>query len=392
MKREERDIRYGHLVLTGKTWESLRSPVLETVHHLLPDGHTPPKPRRRSSLPKQALVFDRTIPAQTDDVPDTEDGFSSIGNDILATGTILNPDPDRGNPEATGTGRIPSVDDDVSIYLQEAGRIPLLTAAQEVELAQRIEQGDEEAKNELTEANLRLVVSIAKRHQGKGLPLLDLVQEGNIGLMKAVEKYDWRRGFKFSTYAYWRIRQAVLRAITDTSRTIRLPIHIVEAMSKIVATKKLLQERGINDPTPPDIASKLGWKKKRVLQVEQAYNTSQVTSMDESYVSDEPEEDDPSLHNAVPDTSCPVTDEAALNNLRRETVVSTLLNKSNLDDREKVILVLRFFGNNGEGMTLEEIGQKVGITRERVRQIEAEALAKLQTSKEFQELRIYFQL
>lgn len=260
------------------------------------------------------------------------------------------------------------LDDPVRMYLKEIGRVPLLTSSEEVELAKRMEAGDEEAKRRLVEANLRLVVSIAKRYVGRGMLFLDLIQEGNLGLMKAVEKFDFRKGFKFSTYATWWIRQAITRAIADQARTIRIPVHMVETINKLVrVTRQLLQELG-REPTPEEVAEEMG------MPVERVHEIHKIAQEPVSLETPIGEEEDSHLGDFIPDDDAPAPADAAAYALLREQLDDVL---STLTLREQKVLRLRFGLEDGRSRTLEEVGQEFGVTRERIRQIEAKALRKL---------------
>ena len=261
-----------------------------------------------------------------------------------------------------------STEDPVRMYLKEIGNVPLLTTEQEVELAKRVEAGDEEAKKQLTEANLRLVVSIAKKYVGRGMPFLDLIQEGNMGLMKAVDKFDYTKGYKFSTYATWWIRQAITRGIADTGRTIRVPVHMVETINKTLRmTRTLLQELG-RDPTPEEVAERLNVSVSRVREVLKI--SRDPVSLDTPIG----EEDDSHLGDFIEDDSAlSPADSAAFSMLRAE--LATAL--ESLTDRERQVVKLRFGLEDGRARTLEEVGKEFNVTRERIRQIEAKALRKL---------------
>ncbi|MDN5293172.1 MAG: polymerase primary sigma factor [Eubacteriales bacterium] len=269
---------------------------------------------------------------------------------------------DLSMPEGIG------IDDPVRMYLKEIGRIPLLTPEEEIELAKRMEQGDEEAKRRLVEANLRLVVSIAKRYVGRGLLFLDLIQEGNLGLIKAVEKFDYRKGYKFSTYATWWIRQAITRAIADQARTIRIPVHMVETINKLVrVSRQLLQELG-REPTPEEIAKEMGVPEERVREI------LRIAQEPVSLETPIGEEEDSHLGDFIEDEDAPAPPEAASYTLLREQLEEVL---DTLTPREEQVLRLRFGLDDGHSRTLEEVGQRFGVTRERIRQIEAKALRKL---------------
>ena len=261
-----------------------------------------------------------------------------------------------------------STEDPVRMYLKEIGNVPLLTTEQEVELAKRVDAGDEEAKKQLTEANLRLVVSIAKKYVGRGMPFLDLIQEGNMGLMKAVDKFDYTKGYKFSTYATWWIRQAITRGIADTGRTIRVPVHMVETINKTLRmTRTLLQELG-REPTPEEVAERLNVSVSRVREVLKI--SRDPVSLDTPIG----EEDDSHLGDFIEDDSAlSPADSAAFSMLRAE--LATAL--ESLTDRERQVVKLRFGLEDGRARTLEEVGKEFNVTRERIRQIEAKALRKL---------------
>ena len=261
-----------------------------------------------------------------------------------------------------------SLDDPVRMYLKEIGHVPLLTAEEEVALAQRMEAGDEEARHRLEEANLRLVVSIAKRYVGRGMMFLDLIQEGNLGLLKAVEKFDYSKGYKFSTYATWWIRQAITRAIADQARTIRIPVHMVETINKYIrVSRQLLQELG-RDPTPEEIARRMGLSVARVREI---MKISQEPVSLETPIG---EEEDTHLSDFIEDEAAPDPADAASMLLLKEQISEVL---TTLAPREAEVLRLRFGLVDGRSRTLEEVGQNFGVTRERIRQIEAKALRKL---------------
>ena len=260
------------------------------------------------------------------------------------------------------------IDDPVRMYLKEIGRVPLLKAEEEVDLAKRMQEGDQEAKNQLAEANLRLVVSIAKRYVGRGMLFLDLIQEGNLGLLKAVEKFDHSKGFKFSTYATWWIRQAITRAIADQARTIRIPVHMVETINKLVRiSRQLLQELG-TDPTPEQIGAVMDLTPERVREIQK------VAQEPVSLETPIGEEEDSHLGDFIEDADSPAPDEAAAYILLQEHIESVL---KTLSPREEKVLRLRFGLDDSRPRTLEEVGQEFGVTRERIRQIEAKALRKL---------------
>ena len=261
-----------------------------------------------------------------------------------------------------------STEDPVRMYLKEIGNVPLLTSEQEVDLAMRVEAGDQEAKRELTEANLRLVVSIAKKYVGRGMPFLDLIQEGNMGLMKAVDKFDYTKGYKFSTYATWWIRQAITRGIADTGRTIRVPVHMVETINKTLRmTRQLLQELG-REPTPEEVADRLGVPASRVREVLKI--SRDPVSLDTPIG----EEDDSHLGDFIEDDTALSPADSATFSMLREELANAL---ESLTERERQVVKLRFGLEDGRARTLEEVGKEFNVTRERIRQIEAKALRKL---------------
>ena len=273
-----------------------------------------------------------------------------------------------------------ALDDPVRMYLKEIGRVPLLTAEEEVELAKRMEMGDREAKQRLIESNLRLVVSIAKRYVGRGMAFLDLIQEGNMGLIKAVEKFDYRKGYKLSTYATWWIRQAITRAIADQARTIRIPVHMVETINKLVRTsRELVQELG-REPTAEEIAEKMGITPEKVREIQK------IAQEPVSLETPIGEEEDSHLGDFIEDVDVLAPDEAASYLLLKEQIEEVL---SGLNDREQRVLRLRFGLDDGRPRTLEEVGREFGVTRERIRQIEAKALRKLRNPQRSKKLRDY---
>lgn len=273
-----------------------------------------------------------------------------------------------------------TISDPVRMYLKEIGRIPLLTFDEEIELAKRVEKGDRMAKQKLITSNLRLVVSIAKKYVGRGLTLLDLIQEGNQGLIRAVEKYDWRRGFKFSTYATWWIRQSITRAIADQARTIRIPVHMVENINRFLRTsRKLMQELG-REPAPEEVAKALGIEPDKALEI---IKISQEPASLESPVGDE---EDSRLGDFIHDTTAPTLFDSASRELLKEQVEQVL---STLSDRERRVLEERFGLKDGRAKTLEEVGRMFQVTRERIRQIEAKALRKLRHPSRGNKLRDY---
>ena len=275
-----------------------------------------------------------------------------------------------------------STDDPVRMFLKEIGKVPLLTAEEEVELAIRMSQGDEEAKRRMTEANLRLVVSIAKRHVGRGMLFLDLIQEGNLGLIKAVEKFDYTKGYKFSTYATWWIRQAITRAIADQARTIRIPVHMVETINKVIrVSRQLLQELG-HDPSAEEIAAEMG------MPVEKVREILKIAQEPVSLETPIGEEEDSHLGDFIPDEDASEPSEAASFSLLKEQLMEVL---DTLTPREKKVLELRFGIVDGRTRTLEEVGKEFNVTRERIRQIEAKALRKLRHPSRSKKLKDYLE-
>ncbi|WP_129596805.1 RNA polymerase sigma factor RpoD [Anaerophilus nitritogenes] len=275
-----------------------------------------------------------------------------------------------------------NIDDPVRMYLKEIGKVPLLSAVEEIELAKKMEQGDEEAKKRLCEANLRLVVSIAKRYVGRGMLFLDLIQEGNLGLIKAVEKFDWRKGYKFSTYATWWIRQAITRAIADQARTIRIPVHMVETINKLIrVSRQLLQELG-REPKPEEIAKEMDLPEDKVRDI------LKIAQEPVSLETPIGEEEDSHLGDFIPDDDAPAPAEAAAFSMLKEQLVEVL---DTLTPREQKVLRLRFGLDDGRARTLEEVGKKFDVTRERIRQIEAKALRKLRHPSRSKKLKDYLE-
>ncbi|MEG6521267.1 RNA polymerase sigma factor RpoD [Desulfotomaculum sp. 1211_IL3151] len=326
-----------------------------------------------------------------DQIDDIYEKISAMGIEVVPLASDLEPlevddsvdntpeeevevEVDLSIPEGIG------IDDPVRMYLKEIGRVPLLTPEEEIELAKRMEQGDEEAKRRLAEANLRLVVSIAKRYVGRGMLFLDLIQEGNLGLIKAVEKFDFRKGFKFSTYATWWIRQAITRAIADQARTIRIPVHMVETINKLIrVSRQLLQELG-REPSPEEIAKEMdisGDKVREIMKIAQE-PVSLETPIGE--------EEDSHLGDFIEDADARAPAEEASFTLLREQLDEVL---KTLTDREQKVLRLRFGLDDGRARTLEEVGQKFGVTRERIRQIEAKTLRKLRHPSRSKKLKDY---
>lgn len=313
------------------------------------------------------------------DLPELED--EEVDDPEVDAVIAENPDAKEIDLEATISKNI-AVDDPVRMYLKEIGKVPLLTAQEEIDLAKRMEQGDEYAKQKLCEANLRLVVSIAKKYVGRGMLFLDLIQEGNLGLIKAVDKFDWTKGYKFSTYATWWIRQAITRSIADQARTIRIPVHMVETINKLIrVSRQLLQEEG-REPTPDEIAAEMG------ISVEKVREILKISQEPVSLETPIGEEEDSHLGDFIPDDDAPAPAEAAAFSMLKEQLVDVL---GTLTEREQKVLKLRFGLEDGRARTLEEVGKKFDVTRERIRQIEAKALRKLRHPTRSKKLKDYLE-
>ena len=312
------------------------------------------------------------------------DYLEQNGIDVLTLAAVADDDDDLDDTIEDETEiAVPdgvSIEDPVRMYLKEIGKVPLLSADEEIKLAKRMEEGDEVAKKKLAEANLRLVVSIAKRYVGRGMLFLDLIQEGNLGLIKAVEKFDYRKGYKFSTYATWWIRQAITRAIADQARTIRIPVHMVETINKLIrVSRQLLQEQG-REPLPEEIAKEMDMPVERVREI---LKISQEPVSLETPIG---EEEDSHLGDFIQDDNVPVPAEAAAQTLLKEQLDEV---PDTLAEREQKVLRLRFGMNDGRARTLEEVGREFDVTRERIRQIEAKALRKLRHPSRSRKLRDY---
>ena len=315
------------------------------------------------------------------DMEDMEDAEDLINDeeDEKKTGVVIKP---TGEIEVSDTAKIIHTDDPVRMYFKEIGKVPLLTAEEERELAIRIEQGDEEAKKKLCESNLRLVVSIARRYLNRGLSFLDLIQEGNLGLIKAVEKFDYTKGYKFSTYATWWIRQAITRSIADQARTIRIPVHMVETINKLIRiSRQLLQEYG-REPTSEEIAEEMG------ITVEKVREIKKISQDPVSLETPIGEEEDSHLGDFIPDEDIPSPVDAAAYSMLQKHLREVL---DTLSEREKKVLILRFGLDDGRPRTLEEVGKEFNVTRERIRQIEAKALRKLRHPSRSKKLKDYLE-
>ncbi|MDA8347033.1 MAG: RNA polymerase sigma factor RpoD [Thermaerobacter sp.] len=327
----------------------------------------------------KALQGNELTPEQIDAVYER---LADLGIEVMAVGEAEQKSEETEDAAEIAVPDGVAIDDPVRMYLKEIGRVPLLTAEDEVSLARRIEEGDEDAKRRLAEANLRLVVSIAKRYVGRGMLFLDLIQEGNLGLIKAVEKFDYRKGYKFSTYATWWIRQAITRAIADQARTIRIPVHMVETINKLIRVQRhLLQELG-REPTAEEIAEDMDVSVERVREI------LKVAQEPVSLETPIGEEEDSHLGDFIEDEDAPAPAEAASYLLLREQIGEVL---SSLTPREKRVLELRFGLDDGRARTLEEVGQVFGVTRERIRQIEAKALRKLRHPSRSKKLKDYLE-
>ena len=344
-----------------------------------------------TDLDKNAMddIYDALMTRGIEIISETENDFDEdllLADDTdfhaeLAADPELVMDEDDMDLEATIPKGI-AVDDPVRMYLKEIGKVPLLSADEEIELAKRMEQGDEEAKKRLCEANLRLVVSIAKRYVGRGMLFLDLIQEGNLGLIKAVDKFDYRKGYKFSTYATWWIRQAITRSIADQARTIRIPVHMVETINKLIrVSRQLLQTYG-REPSPEEIAVEMG------LSVEKVREIQKIAQEPVSLETPIGEEEDSHLGDFIPDDDVPAPAEAAAFSMLKEQLVEVL---DTLTEREQKVLKLRFGLEDGRARTLEEVGKEFDVTRERIRQIEAKALRKLRHPSRSKKLKDYLE-
>ena len=330
-------------------------------------------------------IYEALMSKDIEIVSETEpDDFDILLNDeveLTEDPDLIMDEPQDVDLEATLPKGI-AVDDPVRMYLKEIGKVPLLSADEEIELAKRMEQGDEEAKKRLCEANLRLVVSIAKRYVGRGMLFLDLIQEGNLGLIKAVDKFDYTKGYKFSTYATWWIRQAITRSIADQARTIRIPVHMVETINKLIrVSRQLLQTYG-REPSPEEIAEEMG------ISVDKVREIQKIAQEPVSLETPIGEEEDSHLGDFIPDEDVPAPAEAAAFSMLKEQLVEVL---ETLTEREQKVLKLRFGLDDGRARTLEEVGKEFDVTRERIRQIEAKALRKLRHPSRSKKLKDYLE-
>ena len=342
------------------------SKKIEDIKHLIELG------KKRGILTyKEIMDTLQSVDLSPDQIDEIYEHLASIGVEVIPESAQLEVENDKENLEIDIDLSIPEgigIDDPVRMYLKEIGRVPLLSADEEVNLAKKIEYGDTEAKRKLAEANLRLVVSIAKRYVGRGMLFLDLIQEGNLGLIKAVEKFDYRKGYKFSTYATWWIRQAITRSIADQARTIRIPVHMVETINKLIRiSRQMLQELG-REPTPEEIAVEMNVPEERVREI------IKIAQEPVSLETPIGEEEDSHLGDFIEDQEALAPADAASFTLLREQLEDVL---ETLTIREEKVLRLRFGLDDGRTRTLEEVGQEFGVTRERIRQIEAKALRKL---------------
>ena len=336
---------------------------------------------------KKRILDNKDIEEQLSDIElDQEqidkvyDYLESQGIDVVSNIELEEENPEDKELDLTIAENSINIDDHVRMYLKEIGKVALLSGDEEIELAKRIENGDEEAKRRLAEANLRLVVSIAKKYVGRGMLFLDLIQEGNLGLLKAVEKFDYRKGYKFSTYATWWIRQAITRAIADQARTIRIPVHMVETINKLIrVSRQLLQELG-REPTDDELAAEMQ------MPVEKVRETRKIAQEPVSLETPIGEEEDSHLGDFIPDEDALAPAEAAAYSLLKDQIEEVL---GSLNEREQKVLKLRFGLEDGRARTLEEVGKEFDVTRERIRQIEAKALRKLRHPSRSKKLRDY---
>lgn len=327
------------------------------------------------------LLMAKGIEIVSETEPEDFDVILAENPDVAADAELIVEEASEIDIESTIPKSI-AVDDPVRMYLKEIGKVPLLSADEEIELAKRMEKGDEEAKKRLCEANLRLVVSIAKRYVGRGMLFLDLIQEGNLGLIKAVDKFDYTKGYKFSTYATWWIRQAITRSIADQARTIRIPVHMVETINKLIrVSRQLLQTYG-REPSPEEIAKEMG------ISVEKVREIQKIAQEPVSLETPIGEEEDSHLGDFIPDEDVPAPAEAAVFSMLKEQLVEVL---DTLTEREQKVLKLRFGLEDGRARTLEEVGKEFDVTRERIRQIEAKSLRKLRHPSRSKKLKDYLE-
>ncbi|MEG0918578.1 MAG: RNA polymerase sigma factor RpoD [Anaerovoracaceae bacterium] len=330
-------------------------------------------------------LISKGIEFSTDDQPDEEELIEIEHDGDVVIDEAIVENKKTGKKEVELESTLPkniAVDDPVRMYLKEIGKVPLLTAEEEIDLAKRMEAGEQYAKQKLCEANLRLVVSIAKRYVGRGMLFLDLIQEGNLGLIKAVDKFDWRKGYKFSTYATWWIRQAITRSIADQARTIRIPVHMVETINKLMRIQRqLLQEYG-REATPEEIAAEMDITEEKVREI------LKIAQEPVSLETPIGEEEDSHLGDFIPDDDVPAPAEAAAFSMLKEQLVEVL---DTLTEREQKVLKLRFGLEDGRARTLEEVGKQFEVTRERIRQIEAKALRKLRHPSRSKKLKDYLE-
>ena len=327
------------------------------------------------------LLMAKGIEIVSETKPEDFDVILAENPDVAADAELIVEEASEIDIESTIPKSI-AVDDPVRMYLKEIGKVPLLSADEEIELAKRMEKGDEEAKKRLCEANLRLVVSIAKRYVGRGMLFLDLIQEGNLGLIKAVDKFDYTKGYKFSTYATWWIRQAITRSIADQARTIRIPVHMVETINKLIrVSRQLLQTYG-REPSPEEIAKEMG------ISVEKVREIQKIAQEPVSLETPIGEEEDSHLGDFIPDEDVPAPAEAAAFSMLKEQLVEVL---DTLTEREQKVLKLRFGLEDGRARTLEEVGKEFDVTRERIRQIEAKSLRKLRHPSRSKKLKDYLE-
>ena len=367
---------------TKQPEEKLQDVSKEKVENILKKA----KEKGKMTYGELAQELENTNPDQIDKV---FDAFEDLGVDVLKNDD-LDAEPDLEDLQDVEDIKLDeidlsniegvSVDDPVRMYLREIGKIPLLTYDQELDLAKKILKGDEEAKQRLTESNLRLVVSIAKKYVGRGMLFLDLIQEGNMGLIKAVEKFDYTKGYKFSTYATWWIRQAITRAIADQARTIRIPVHMVETINKLIRTSRHLLQKNGREPTPEEIA------KEMEISVEKVMEIQKIAQDPVSLETPIGEEDDSHLGDFIQDEDSPAPQDSAAYTLLREQLDEVM---DTLTPREAKVLKLRFGLEDGKARTLEEVGREFMVTRERIRQIEAKALRKLRHPSRSKKLRDY---